>query len=77
MTSYLNQDNVKKAIHVYTDIVWKDCSTALRYKTADRHDDMTPIYKYLIDGGYGLDIVVMSGDDDSVCATIGTQVRVC
>ena len=30
-------------------------------------------YKYLIDGGYGLKILVYSGDDDAVCATIGTQ----
>jgi hypothetical protein len=73
MTQYMNQDAVKKAIHVMEDIEWKDCSTALRYKTADRHDDMTPIYNYLIDGGYGLNILVVSGDDDSVCATIGTQ----
>ena len=40
MTAYMNQESVKKAIHVNTDITWKDCSTALRYKTADRHDRM-------------------------------------
>jgi len=34
---------------------------------------MTPIYNYLIDGKFGLDILVYSGDDDDVCATIGTQ----
>ena len=39
----------------------------------DRHDDMTPYYNYLIDGNYGLNILVFSGDDDDVCATIGTQ----
>jgi len=27
----------------------------------------------LIDGGYKLNILVYSGDDDGVCATIGTQ----
>jgi hypothetical protein len=36
---------------------------------------MTPYYNYLIDGGFGLNILVFSGDDDDVCATIGTQVR--
>lgn len=30
MTSYLNQDSVKQAIHVKSDIVWKDCSTIIR-----------------------------------------------
>jgi carboxypeptidase C (cathepsin A) len=35
---------------------------------------MTPTYKYLLDNNkYGLDILVYSGDDDSVCGTIGTQ----
>jgi hypothetical protein len=35
---------------------------------------MVPIYSYLIDGDYGLDILVFSGDDDAVCATVGVQV---
>ena len=34
---------------------------------------MTPIYNYLIDGKYGLNLLVYSGDDDDVCATVGTQ----
>lgn len=65
--------DVKTAIHVKEDIAWEDCSTTIRYKTGDRHHDMTPNYNYLIDGKYGLDILVFSGDDDDVCATIGTQ----
>lgn len=32
MTSYLNQPDVKKALHVNPDIAWKDCSTTLRYQ---------------------------------------------
>ena len=32
-----------------------------------------PLYNYLIDGAYGLDILIYSGDDDSVCGTVGTQ----
>ena len=36
-------------------------------------NDMTPYYNYLIDGGFKLNILVYSGDDDSVCGTIGTQ----
>ena len=73
MTQYLNQQSVKEALHVKTDIEWKDCSMTLKYKTGDRHIDQTPIYNYLIDGKYGLKILVFSGDDDDVCATIGTQ----
>jgi len=73
MTSYLNQASVKTAIHVKTDIDWVDCSRSIRYKQTDGMADMTPNYNYLIDGGYKLNIVVYSGDDDDVCATIGTQ----
>eukprot|EP00602_Paraphysomonas_sp_CaronLab_P007685 CAMPEP_0185024122 /NCGR_PEP_ID=MMETSP1103-20130426/7050_1 /TAXON_ID=36769 /ORGANISM="Paraphysomonas bandaiensis, Strain Caron Lab Isolate" /LENGTH=497 /DNA_ID=CAMNT_0027556995 /DNA_START=34 /DNA_END=1527 /DNA_ORIENTATION=+ len=73
MTQYLNQESVKKALHVKSDIQWKDCSTILRYDNGDRHHDVTPIYNYLIDGDFGLNILVFSGDDDDVCATIGTQ----
>ena len=34
---------------------------------------MTPYYNYLIDGKFGLNLLVYSGDDDDVCATVGTQ----
>ena len=73
MTSYLNQANVKAALHVQGDIDWVDCSRTLRYKQSDGKNDMTPYYNYLIDGGFKLNILVYSGDDDDVCATVGTQ----
>jgi hypothetical protein len=72
-TDYLNRDDVKEAIHVNSTIVWAECSSILKYSSLDFELDMVPIYKYLIDGGYGLKILVYSGDDDSVCATVGTQ----
>jgi len=40
---------------------------------ADEDVSTAPIYNYLIDGGYNLDILVYSGDDDSVCGLVGTQ----
>jgi carboxypeptidase C (cathepsin A) len=62
---------VKSAIHVDTSIVWDECSYELDYAFAD--NSTVPIFNYLIDGDYDLDILVYSGDDDSVCSTIGTQ----
>jgi len=73
MTAYLAQSSVKTAMHVRTDIDWTDCSRSIRYKQSDGMHSMTAYYNYLIDGDFGLDILVYSGDDDDVCATQGTQ----
>lgn len=72
-TIYLNRADVKEAIHVKSNIKWEQCSYTLNYSNTDGQLDMVPYYNYLIDGGYGLKILVYSGDDDSVCATVGTQ----
>ena len=74
MVSYLNRPEVKAALHVKSSIKWTECSYTVRYNTTDRDEVSTaPIYNYLIDGGFGLNILVYSGDDDSICATVGTQ----
>ena len=73
MTTYLNRADVKTALHVKSDITWADCSRSIHYQQSDGAKDITPIYSYLIDNKFGLDILVYSGDDDSVCGTIGTQ----
>lgn len=72
-TEYLNMASVKEAMHVNSDITWGMCSYTIRYKQSDGMTSMAPIYQYLIDGGYNLNILVFSGDDDSVCGTVGTQ----
>ena len=72
-TTYLNLPEVKAALHVEPSLVWEECSTSIRYAATDRPKDMTWIYNYLIDGENKLKILVYSGDDDSVCSTLGTQ----
>lgn len=62
---------MKEALHVKTDVKWMECSYTINYEHAS--DSTAPIYNYLIDGNYGLNILVYSGDDDSICATVGTQ----
>jgi carboxypeptidase C (cathepsin A) len=71
--NYLNRADVKSAIHVKGDVEWAQCSRSIKYKQTDGMHSMTPIYNYLIDGNYGLKILVYSGDDDSVCSTEGSQ----
>lgn len=71
---YLNRPDVKSALHVKTTTKWMECSYTIHYNSTDMNSVSTaPIYNYLIDGGYGLNILVYSGDDDAICATIGTQ----
>jgi carboxypeptidase C (cathepsin A) len=73
-STYLNQAAVKAALHVKGTIQWDMCSNKLRYNTTDSSSVSTaPIYNYLIDGGFKLNILVYSGDDDAICGTIGTQ----
>jgi len=71
--SYLNQVSVKNALHVKKDLHWEMCSYKVEYNMSDSDVSTAPIYNYLIDGGNKLNILVYSGDDDSVCGTIGTQ----
>jgi len=70
---YLNQLSVKTAIHVKKTQPWLQCSYTLDYNMTDSSISTAPIYNYLIDGQFGLDILVYSGDDDAVCGTVGTQ----
>lgn len=72
-TDYLSRDDVKKAMHVNTDITWEECSYSVRYDEKDGLKSMVPIYQELINDGNNLNILVYSGDDDSVCGTVGTQ----
>jgi carboxypeptidase C (cathepsin A) len=71
-TAYLNQPAVKAALHVNTSITWVECSDSVVYSNDEADRSTVPIFKELIDRG-DLDVLVYSGDDDSVCATIGTQ----
>lgn len=71
--NFLNRAEVKAALHVKDSVEWAECSRTIRYSQTDSLHSMVPIYKYLIDGGYNLNILVFSGDDDGVCPTEGTQ----
>ncbi len=73
LVSYLNQAAVKTALHVEPSITWEECSTTIKYDLRDFFLPMEPLYQWLLDGHYGLKMLVYSGDDDSVCGTWGTQ----
>jgi carboxypeptidase C (cathepsin A) len=74
-TNYLNEMDVKKAIHVKSDITWEECSRTTKYKLADKLVPMEHYYTTILNSKTHPDlrVLVYSGDDDGVCGTIGTQ----
>jgi carboxypeptidase C (cathepsin A) len=75
VAGYLNRADVQTAIHVVGTVVWQDCSDNVGnlYNLTDVLAPMMPVYQQLITSGSKLNILVYSGDDDSVCATLGSQ----
>ena len=75
MTTYLNRDDVKYALNVKQDINWAECSRTTKYELKDKMLPMEKYYRILLNSNSHPDmrILVYSGDDDSVCGTIGTQ----
>lgn len=76
--AYLNQPDVVTAIHANPAVPWLECSGRTPYGTLQYNYTwsdvpMEPYYQYLLEGGSGLKILVFSGDDDSICGTVGTQ----
>ena len=72
-SQYLNLPEVKTAIHVNEKIRWDLCSDILEYDYDDSEVSTAPIYTELANSGLDLRMLVFSGDNDSVCPTIGTQ----
>jgi len=74
LTTYLNRADVQEAIHAKPmDNPWSPCTYKLTWRLVDRQSRQMEYYNELVTGGYGLKMLVFSGDDDSICATAGTQ----
>ena len=69
---YLNQRAVQEAIYARPTL-WTDCSLKVDYSFASMNNPMEPTYAWLIETAPDLRITIVSGDDDSVCGTLGTQ----
>eukprot|EP00586_Coscinodiscus_wailesii_P009443 CAMPEP_0172521832 /NCGR_PEP_ID=MMETSP1066-20121228/292802_1 /TAXON_ID=671091 /ORGANISM="Coscinodiscus wailesii, Strain CCMP2513" /LENGTH=485 /DNA_ID=CAMNT_0013304793 /DNA_START=72 /DNA_END=1526 /DNA_ORIENTATION=+ len=76
LTTYLNRIDVQEALHV-TPRKWKTCAyDGFRYSDDDIDASVIGLYKELVtDLGVkrGLNMLIYSGDDDSMCALVGTQ----
>lgn len=74
-SNYLNRVDVKLALNVNSDVVWEECSRTTKYNLFDKMLPMEKYYKIILNSKSHpeLRVLVYSGDDDSVCGTIGTQ----
>jgi len=74
-SKYLNRYDVQQAIHAQTPNggTWDVCSNSVNagWPDEDVSAPMMPYYDFLVQ--QGLDVMIYSGDDDSVCSTSGTQ----
>jgi hypothetical protein len=74
MTDYLNEKSVQTAIHAVLKgkVLWQVCG-GVNYDSSSSLIPMEPTWKWIIANDPGLHITIVSGDDDSVCGTLGTQ----
>ncbi len=69
MTEYLNQDEVKKQLHVNLDIEWEECSRTTKYELKDKMLSTVHLYKKILESRSApdLNMMIYYGDDDGVC----------
>jgi hypothetical protein len=78
MEQYLNTHRVRTALHVLdrASYKWSPCG-GIKYNSRDVDTPVIALYQQLVDqavqGKNNLKILIYSGDDDSICATAGTQ----
>jgi len=76
MNDYLQRSDVRKALHISSDSssTWEMCNGNINrgWNQTDFNAPMMPIYSYLVNNSK-LKIMIYSGDDDSMCASFGTQ----
>jgi carboxypeptidase C (cathepsin A) len=75
-SQYLNSNAVRsKVIKPHSNRNWYGCTDYEFYRFKDGNTDMVPhIKSHLIDKDLKhLDILIMSGTNDSICGTVGTQ----
>jgi carboxypeptidase C (cathepsin A) len=78
LMNFLDNPAVRTALHVHPSIKtkWQKCG-GIHYSEYDADTATTHLYQELvaeaIEGNHNLNMMVFSGDDDSICSTAGTQ----
>lgn len=76
LTAYLNKPEVVQALHANMDTLpWRACSHRIRYSLNDHLAVQTHFYEELLQmmEETAFDMMIYSGDDDSICSLAGTQ----
>jgi len=73
--NYLNQPDVKKALHVKTSIDWVECTDKVHYSMLDQNLRIEKYFTSILEDKTipNFKVLVFSGDNDAVCGTVGTQ----
>jgi carboxypeptidase C (cathepsin A) len=73
VSTYLNRDVVKAAIHANASITWSDCTQNPAFNYTFNHSSMLPLYDAWATQSSSMRVLVYSGDADSVLPFLGTQ----
>uniref|UniRef100_A0A7S4VBU0 Carboxypeptidase n=1 Tax=Ditylum brightwellii TaxID=49249 RepID=A0A7S4VBU0_9STRA len=76
--NYLNRQDVRDALHVQVDKEWTVCTRDINYSRQDSNTPQVDLYIDLLqyakdNANTTLNMMIFSGDDDSICSTAGTQ----
>jgi len=73
----LNKAEVQKALNIAQPVTWGLCNTDINEHWSDsRNDDIAPLHKWIGENHShvpGFKAMIMSGDDDAICSTLGTE----
>ena len=74
---YLNRKDVRKSLNTHSGlrVNWKPCSDISKYRYSDTYNNLVPILNKLLNDPDvpHLDVFIMSGTNDAICGTVGTQ----
>ena len=74
-TNYLNKPSIKNIVKSHKNKSWNKCSNTVKYRRNDVKKSMKKYFEYILNNNNLKDfkILIMSGTNDSICGTVGTQ----
>jgi len=77
LTHFLNRPDIQKALNVESPVTWGICNSDINNHWDDsRNNDLAPLHKWIGENHAhveGFKAMIMSGDNDGICSTLGTE----